>query len=200
MNKYTLDVALMDEGAVIGGLHDQIYRLSKLLKPVMREVVKDAPKPETPSGNLVDEIVKQTNRLDYLVYFTVDMLDRLMIDYNRDELGRVGDKVSTSDNEVIGGLETLETIEYVFTHQKHTIDSLFSVVLRLEDKLKMLLLEDDKQDQSKSSEPSEPVLCSYVEIVEYHKHILVTICSVVENIINRLLLDIKETTSDESLM
>ena len=193
MNKYTLDVALMDEGAVIGGIHDQIYRLSKLLKPVMREVVKDAPKPETPSGNLVDEIVKQTNRLDYLVYFTVDMLDRLMIDYNRDELGRVGDKVSTSDNEVIGGLETLETIEYVFTHQKHTIDSLFSVVLRLEDKLKMLLCpEDGKQDQSK---PSEPVLCSYVEIVEYHKHILVTICSVVENIIARLLLDIKETDS-----
>lgn len=190
MSKYTLDVALVDESEIINNLHNRIYQLRNLLKPVMRELDRDGLPPEIASGNLVDEILIQTNRLDYLVYCTSDILDKLMIEHNEeDKLEGVGEEtpITKSSN-------ALETLDGALVYQKHKIDSLIVVVLKLEDRLKMLLL--PREDKGDVSGMVARMVDSYVMIVEDNTQRLMLIDSMLASIIERLSLSNMDELED----
>ncbi len=190
MSKYTLDIALVDESKIISNLDNLIYQLNKLLKPVMREV-DGIVSLEILPVKLVDEIASQTNRLKYLVYCTSDILDRLMIEHKEDDVKLGGVDVETPPTK---SSDALETIDGALTYQKHTIDILFTEVLKLEDRLKMLLL--PPEDKGDVSELVARVMDSYVDIVEDNTQRLRLIDSVLASIIERLLLSNMDEIED----
>ena len=115
-----------------------------------------------------------------------------MIEHNED-----GDKlggVVAETPPTKSSSNALETLDGALEYQKYTIDILIVVVLKLRDRLKMLLL--PREDKYNISGRVEPVMDSYVMIVEENTRRLMMIDSMLASIIERLLLSNTDELED----